>query len=231
MKKIFCIFIYILSISCTTNSNQFKQITDSKIIKNITANFNVEEPNEINTELIKKALVNWNSKGFFNKYKYWFLFLVVYFIVGYKIESKITDNIYDNRKTKTAYKYFIFSSLFGGHLIYQGRPWKYLFYSVLLLIFLYTNTFIISYFYNNSSVLIYTIKENSTSIITLSAILIILIFDFFTLPIQVFKLNKSFRDNITPKISQERQFSFLEIKSTLEKNNNLMLEEYNKWKK
>ena len=76
-----------------------------------------------------------------------------------------------------------------------------------------------------------TIKENSTSIITLSAILIVLIFDFFTLPIQVFRLNKSFRDNITSKISQERQFSFLEIKSTLEKNNNLMLQEYNKWKK
>ena len=136
MKKIFCIFIYILSISSTTNSNQFKQITDSKIIKNITANFNVEEPNETNTELIKKALVNWNSKGFFNKYKYWFLFLVIYSIIGSKLNSKRNVSIYDNRKIKTAYSYFVFLSLFGGQLIYLGKYWKYGLYSILLITFL-----------------------------------------------------------------------------------------------
>lgn len=232
MKKIFCIFIYILSISCTTNSNKFKQIADSKIVENITTlNFKIVEPNEVNTELKKEVFANWSSKGFFNKYKYWFLFLGVYFIVGYTLNSKIKDSIFDNRKTKTAYIYFILSSLFGGHLIYLGKYWKYTFYSILLFVFLYINTFIISNFYNNASVLLYSIKENITGIIILCLILIILIIDFLTLSIQVFKANKSFRDRISHNISKERQLCFSEIKKTLEKNNNLMLQEYNQWKK
>lgn len=231
MKKIFCIFIYILSISCTTNSIQFRQITDSKIVENITTlNFTVEQPDETTIEIKKEALANWNSKSFFNKYQYWFLFLGVYFIVGYTLNSKITDSIFDNRKTKTAYLYFIFSSLIGGHFLYLGKYWKYWLYSILLLIFLYINTFIFSNFYNNSSVLIYTIKEDLTSIIILGLILIILTIDFLTLSIQVFKINKSFRASISPKISKERQLYFLDIKKTLEKNNNLMLQKYNQWK-
>jgi hypothetical protein len=231
MKKIFCIFIYILSISCTTNSSKSQQISDSKIIDNITTlNFTVEEPDKTTIEIKKEALANWNSKSFFNKYQYWFLFLGVYFIAGYLLNSKISDNIYDNRKTKTAYLYFVFSSLLGGHFLYLGKYWKYWLYTILLLIFLYINTFIFSNFYNNSSVLIYTIEEDLTSIIILGLILIILTIDFLTLSIQVFKINKSFRASISPKISKERQLYFLDIKKTLEKNNNLMLQKYNQWK-
>ena len=232
MKKIFCIFIYILSISCTTNSSKFKQILDTKIIENITTlNYTVEEPNMVNTELKKEALTNWDSKGFFSKYQYWFLFLGVYFIVGYTLNSKTKNSIYDNRKGKKAYLYFVFSALLGGHFLYLGKYLKYWLYSILLLIFLYLNTFIISNFHNNSSLLIYTINESLTSKVILCLILIILTIDFFTLSIQVFKINKSFRASISPKISKERQLYFLDIKKTLEKNNNLMLQKYNQWKK
>lgn len=231
MKKIFCLFIYILSISCTTNSSKFQQITDSINVENITTlNFKIVEPNEVNTALKKEALANWDSKGFFNKYQYWFLFLGVYFIVGYTLNSKTKNSIYDNRKGKKAYLYFVFSALLGGHFLYLGKYWKYWFYSILLLIFLYLNTFIISNFHNNSSLLIYTINESLTSKVILCLILIILTIDFLTLSIQVFKINKSFRASISPKISKERQLYFLDIKKTLEKNNNLMLQKYNQWK-
>jgi hypothetical protein len=231
MKKIFCLFIYILSISCTTNSSKFQQITDSINVENIkNLNFKIVEPNEVNTALKKEALANWNSKSFFNKYQYWFLFLGVYFIAGYTLNSKISDSIYDNRKTKTAYLYFIFSALLGGHFLYLGKYLKYWLYSILLLIFLYLNTFIISNFYNNSSVLLYTINESLTSKVILCLILIILTIDLLTLSVQVFKINKSFRASISPKISRERKLSFLEIKNTLEKNNNLMVQKYNQWK-
>lgn len=231
MKKIFCLFIYILSISCTTNSSKFQQITDSINVENIkNLNFKIVEPNEVNTALKKEALTNWDSKGFFNKYQYWFLFLGVYFIVGYNLNSKIKNSIYDNRKGKKAYLYFIFSALLGGHFLYLGKYWKYWLYSILLLIFLYLNTFIISNFYNNSSVLLYTINESLTSKVILCLILIILTIDLLTLSVQVFKINKSFRASISPKISRERKLSFLEIKNTLEKNNNLMVQKYNQWK-
>lgn len=231
MKKIFCLFIYILSISCTTNSSKFQQITDSINVENITTlNFKIVEPNEVNTALKKEALANWDSKGFFTKYQYWFLFLGVYFIVGYNLNSKTKNSIYDNRKGKKAYLYFIFSALLGGHFLYLGKYLKYWLYSILLLIFLYLNTFIISNFYNNSSVLLYTINESLTSKVILCLILIILTFDLLTLSVQVFKINKSFRASISPKISRERKLSFLEIKNTLEKNNNLMVQKYNQWK-
>ncbi|EIA08691.1 hypothetical protein [Flavobacterium frigoris] len=232
MKKIFCLFIYILSISCTTNSSKFQQISDSKIIENITTlNVKVAEPNKFELELKEVELANWNSNGFFNKYKYWFLILVVYIIVGFILDSTIKDDLFDNRKIKKAYLFYIFSSLLGGHFIYLGKGWKYLFYSILLLTFLFINTFIISHFYNNPTVLIYTISENLTSKIILCLILIMLTIDFLTLSIQVFKVNKSFRDTISPKNSKERQLCFIDIKTTLEKNNNLMLQKYNQWKK
>ncbi|MFV8367602.1 hypothetical protein [Flavobacterium sp. XS1P27] len=231
MKKIFCLFIYILSISCTTNSSKFQQISDSINAENITTlNFKIVEPNEVNTALKKEALANWDSKGFFTKYQYWFLFLGVYFIVGYNLNSKTKNSIYDNRKGKKAYLYFIFSALLGGHFLYLGKYWKYWLYSILLLIFLYLNTFIISNFYNNSSVLLYTINESLTSKVILCLILIILTIDLLTLSVQVFKINKSFRASISPKTSRERKLSFLEIKNTLEKNNNLMVQKYNQWK-
>jgi hypothetical protein len=232
MKKIFYLFIYILSISCTTNSSKFQQISDSKIIENITTlNLTVEEPNIVNTELKKEALANWDSKGFFIKYQYWFIFLGVYFIIGYNLNSKTKNSIYDNRKGKKAYLYFICTALLGGHFLYLGKYWKYWLYSISLLIFLYINTFNISNFYNNSSLLIYAINESLTSKIIICLILIILIIDFLTLSIQVFKVNKSFRDTISPKNSKERQLCFIDIKTTLEKNNNLMLQKYNQWKK
>ena len=231
MKKIFCLFIYILSISCTTNSSKFQQITDSINVENITTlNFKIVEPNEVNTALKKEALANWDSNGFFTKYQYWFLFLGVYFIVGYNLNSKTKNSIYDNRKGKKAYLYFIFSALLGGHFLYLGKYWRYWLYSILLLIFLYINTFIISNFYNNSSVLLYTINESLTSKVILGLILITLTIDLLTLSVQVFKINKSFRAFISPKISRERKLSFVEIKNTLEKNNNLMLQKYNQWK-
>lgn len=227
MKKIFCIFIYILSISCTTNTNQSRQISENKI----TLEYKLKQTKEFSPELKKEALANWNSKGFFNKYKYWFLFLVIYSIIGSKLNSKRNVSIYDNRKIKTAYLYFVFLSLFGGQLIYLGKYWKYGLYSILLITFLYINTFNITNYYNNSSILISSINENLVSKIILCLILIIFIFDLFTLSYQVFKINKSFRDNISPKISKEREFSFLEIKKDVEKNNTLMLKEYNQWKK
>nr|WP_314835117.1 hypothetical protein [uncultured Flavobacterium sp.] len=232
MKKTFCLFIYILSISCTTNSSKFQQISDSKIIDNITTlNFTVEEPDKTTIKIKKEALANWNSKSFFNKYQYWFLILGVYFIAGYILNSKTKNSIYDNRKGKKAYLYFVFSSLLGGHFLYLGKYWKYWLYSISLLIFIYLNTFIISNFYNNSSLLLYTINESLTSKFILCLIIIILTIDFLTLSIQVFKINKSFRASISPEISRERKLSFIEIKKTLEKNNNLMLQEYNQWRK
>ncbi|MBC7440409.1 MAG: hypothetical protein H7250_10570 [Flavobacterium sp.] len=227
MKKIFCIFIYILSISCTTNTNQNKQISANKI----TLNHKQKETSNENAKLKNEALANWNSKGFFNRYKYWFLFFVAYSIIGSKLNAKTNGSIYDNRKTKTAYLYFAFSSLFGGQLIYLGKYLKYWFYSILLLTFLYLNTFNIISYYNNSSVLISSINEHLISRVILCLILFIFIFDLFTLSFQVFKINKSFRDNISPKIAKDREVSFLEIKKNVEKNNTLMLKEFKQWKK
>lgn len=218
--------------SCVSNSDKEKQILDFKISENITSlNFKIEVPNNTNTELKNESLTNWNSKGYFNKYKYFFFFTILYFLIGNKLNSKESYNIYDNRKTKTAYLYYIFLALFGGHLIYLGKYWKYWFHSVLILMFLYINTFVISNFYNNSSILIYTINENFTSKVIICLILIFAAIDLLTIPIQVFKINKSFRDNISSKTSKEREVSFLEIKKTLEINNNLMLIEHNQWKK
>ncbi len=218
-------------VSCISNTDSEKQILDSKILENITSlNFKVEELNKVDTVLKKEALANWNSKGFFNKYKYWVLFSVIYFLIGNKLNSKVSKTIYDTRKIKTAYLYFIFSSFFGGHFIYLGKYWKYWIYSILLLMFLHINTFITSNFYNNPSVLIYTINENLASKVIICLILFFATIDLFTISIQVFRINKSFRDNISPKISKERELAFLEIKKSLEINNNLMLQEYNQWK-
>lgn len=187
--------------------------------------------NKSNVDLEKGNKIDWDSKGFFNKYKYWFLFLFIYGISGLILFLYSNNDDTFFKKTSKAYQYFVFTGLVGGHFIYLKKKWNYWIFSFVILLFMFLNTFNITNYYNYPQLLITTMNKSVLNQTLLIAILIMVSFDLITLTFQVFSFNKKIRDNISPCIAKERALAFKNLKESAERKNKSLFEQSEKSKK
>ena len=165
------------------------------------------------------ASLKWESKGFFYKYEWYILFILVYFSIALIIDSTVKEE-YDNKKASKSYWYYFLTGLFGGHYLYLNYSIRYFLHTALIFILFFLNAFNIRSFYNHYNLLWSGVLSSQTSYTIICMILILLLIDLIFLPYFVFSKNHNIRLSINNKIPKQREFEITEISNLIDRQNN-----------
>lgn len=188
----------------------------------------------------RSASLKWESKGFFYKYGWYILFIIVYFLISI-ILSKTINEEYDNKKISKSYIYFFFTGVFGGHYLYTNKQstnnitrlskvvrghdlftfscLRYLIHSGLIFILFFLDSFYIRSFYNKPDLLLSGVSSSTYSLYLIYTILFLLLLDVFLLPYYVFSHNYNERLSINDIASKQQEIEITELESLMNKQN------------
>lgn len=158
----------------------------------------IEDVHKAKLDYNKAAIIEWDSSSFFYKYSFIISVFLIFGIISFIIFA-LTEEIIDDNNLNRIIKYLIFSSFFGGHYLALRNYKKYWFFAIIFFTLLILNNYNIVSFYSNSLMFLENLYNSSISLILLASIIILLIFDLFTIKNQTNKSNYNYCKTIDPE--------------------------------